>query len=45
MRGDLTYAYRHVKTSVKASYLFLKARVFTIEAPEPRTVPPDPPMR
>jgi lysophospholipase L1-like esterase len=45
MRGDLTYAYRHVKTSVKATYLFLKARLFTIEAPEPTTVTRDPPMR
>jgi lysophospholipase L1-like esterase len=33
LRGDLTYAYRHAKTSVKATYLFLKARLFTIDAP------------
>jgi lysophospholipase L1-like esterase len=27
LRGDLTYAYRHTKTSVKATYLFAKARI------------------
>jgi lysophospholipase L1-like esterase len=31
LRGDLTYAYRHTKTSVKASYLFVKARLFGID--------------
>jgi hypothetical protein len=28
LRGDLTYAYRHTKTSVKATYLSLKATLF-----------------
>ncbi len=27
LRGDLTYAYRHTKTSVKATYWFAKARL------------------
>ena len=27
LRGDLTYAYRHTKTSVKATYVFARARV------------------
>jgi hypothetical protein len=27
LRGDATYAYRHVKTSVKASYLFGRAQI------------------
>jgi lysophospholipase L1-like esterase len=36
LRGDLTYAYRHTKTSVRASYLFLKARV------APQTLAPPP---
>jgi lysophospholipase L1-like esterase len=27
LRGDLTFAYRHTKTSVKATYLFLRARI------------------
>jgi lysophospholipase L1-like esterase len=27
LRGDLTYAYRHIKTSARASYTFMKARV------------------
>jgi lysophospholipase L1-like esterase len=37
LRGDLTYAYRHTKTSVKATYLFAKARI------NPDGVAPPPP--
>jgi lysophospholipase L1-like esterase len=36
LRGDLTYAYRHTKTSVKATYLFIRARLF------PQTIAPPP---
>jgi lysophospholipase L1-like esterase len=36
LRGDLTYAYRHTKTSVRATYVFLRARI------APRTFAPPP---
>jgi lysophospholipase L1-like esterase len=41
LRGDLTFAYRHAKTSVKATYWFARARIqgrraFSSVAPPPR---------
>ncbi len=36
LRGDLTYAYRHTKTSVRATYLFARARI------KPSSVAPPP---
>jgi lysophospholipase L1-like esterase len=37
LRGDLTFAYRHAKTSIRATYLFLRARLEsrTISPPRP----------
>jgi hypothetical protein len=39
LRGDLTYAYRHTKTSVKATYLFAKARINPSSIGPPRPSP------